>query len=52
MREKRTFELDSEKLEEFQKREKTSEKMMERFFAHEPRSGVKTPFKEGKKYDT
>lgn len=40
------FMLRADKMDEFLKRKNTSEKVLERFYAHKPKAGVKTPFKE------
>lgn len=40
------FMLRVDKMDEFLKRKNTSEKVLERFYAHKPKAGVKTPFKE------
>lgn len=40
------FMLRTDKVDEFLERKNTSEKVLERFYAHKPKAGVKTPFKE------
>lgn len=42
----RAFTLRADKVEQFMKKNDASKKAEERFFAHKPKKGVRTPYKE------
>lgn len=41
----RAFTLEAEKVDQFLAKKSGADKVMERFFAHKPKNGVKTPLK-------
>ncbi len=41
----RAFTLRADKVEQFVKKNNASERALERFYAHKPKKGVRTPYK-------